>query len=154
MAYGRGNWNGNSRGGNRFSGGNGRFGGGNRGGRGRGNRASTAARITGLFKTQKQGLYVGGADGEQLEALIEKIKAAKAKGRGITFFMWRSDFEEGPPYSLTVDVAQEDSRGGGGGSRGRRRPSDDEDEIEEQEEDVETIEDGDDNDDLFGKKSK
>jgi len=68
---------------------------------------NTAVRLTGLFKSRtRQGLAVGTIDGENLDNLITKIKAAKAVGRGVTVFLW-SNPGKNPPFSVSADVAQE-----------------------------------------------
>lgn len=66
----------------------------------------TSSRLTGLFKSKKQGLWVGTARPEDIEGLITKIKEAKKAGRGLTFFLWKNE-GEGPVFSLNCDVAQE-----------------------------------------------
>ena len=77
----------------------------------RGGKKFTSAKLTGLFKTKTRGLAVGGVEGEYLDALIEKIKDAKKKDRGLTFFLWRNEPDEDKPkqapFSLSVDVALE-----------------------------------------------
>lgn len=81
-------------------------------------------KITGLFRSKnKRGLFVGTADEKYLGNLIRIIKEAKADGKGVTFFLWKSDYEDGPAYNLTADVAQDRPKGSGG----RRRSSEDED---------------------------
>lgn len=72
--------------------------------------AKSNTRITGLFRTKRKGLYIGGAKDEQLKILIEKIKAAKEEGKGLTFFLWKNADEDGPPFTLNVDVDNSDSR--------------------------------------------
>lgn len=47
----------------------------------------TSVRLTGLFATKKPGLLVGTIEGEALDGLIEKIKDAVAKGKGIALFV-------------------------------------------------------------------
>ena len=65
-------------------------------------------RLTGLFKSKKQGLWVGTARPEDVERLISKIKEAVKAKRGLTFFLWKNDSEGGGPvFSLNCDVAQE-----------------------------------------------
>lgn len=66
----------------------------------------TSVRLTGLFKTKKPGLYVGSTRAEDLSALIEKIKEAKSKGVGLTFFLWKNEPGKGPLYSLNTDLEQ------------------------------------------------
>lgn len=147
MAYGRNNW----------SGGGGGYRGGSRGGRaGKGKSNVTSTRITGLFKSAKPGLYIGGAEGEHLDALIAKIKEAKSAGKGITFFLWKTTFDEGPPFSLNVDVAMEKSGGNRSGASGRRRSrivDEDEEEDDHEFADEAGTEEVDE-DDLFGKPQK
>jgi hypothetical protein len=63
-----------------------------------------------MFRSKRKGLYIGGAKEEQLQLLIDKIKAAKADGRGLTFFLWKNEDEQGPPFSLNVDVDNSDER--------------------------------------------
>lgn len=103
----------------------------------RGGRKENPNKITGLFQSRnKRGLFVGTADEKYLGNLIRIIKDAKADRKGVTFFLWKSDFEDGPAYNLTADVAQDRPRGGGRGrsrededdARPRRRPIEADDE--------------------------
>lgn len=84
-------------------------GGGNRGGK----KQNSGVRLTGLFATKRRGLYTGSvaAKSEQLDDLIAKIKEAKAAGKGLSFFLWKSKFEDGPPYSINVDIQQDAPQG-------------------------------------------
>ena len=107
---------------------------GNYRGKGGGKSDRSDSRLTGLFKTKRRGLYVGGTNDETLDALVKKIKAAKAEGKQLTFFLWKSKFDEGPVFSLNVDVEQDRQ------ARSSRKPIEpDDDEFEESE-----------SDDLFG----
>lgn len=76
---------------------------------------NTSVRLTGLFRSKRPGLFVGGARDQAFADLIAKVKEAKAAGRGITFFLWRNDPTKsknpnGPPFSLSVDVEMERSK--------------------------------------------
>ena len=114
----------------------GRGGYGNKGG----NKKGKGVRVTGLFKTKRQGLYVGGINDEKLAELIALIKQAKAADKEITVFMWKSKFSDGPLFSLTMDLAQDKNERG---SRPKRRPIEDDDDDNDQDE-AEPAEDGDD----------
>ena len=75
-----------------------------------GKKKFTSVRLTGLFKTKKPGLFVGSVALKDLGDLIAKIKEAREKELGLTFFAWKNDPErykgEGTPpaLNLTVDV--------------------------------------------------
>lgn len=101
----------------------------------RGKKKGTSLRLTGLFKTKKRGLFVGSvdADSDQMSGLIDKIKAAKADEKGLVCFLWRNDpDEEGPAYTLSMDVSQDDYEGR---PKKKRKPvEDDDDESDEDEE--------------------
>ncbi len=103
MAYG--SYRGGGGGGYRSGGGGG---GGYRGGA-RSGGAGSAARLTGLFATRKPGLLTGTIDGDQLDGLIDKIKAAKTAGQGIVIFCWENDRARGnnaPVFNLSADVSK------------------------------------------------
>lgn len=100
---------------------------GNKGGKKQG----TGLRLTGFFKTKRPGLFVGSISNKDLAPLIDKIKSAKGKELGLTFFLWKNDKQGGPLMSLNVDLERPQSE------RPKRRP------IEEDDEDTGTI----DNDD-------
>jgi len=104
-----------------------------------GKRDRSDSRITGLFKTKRRGLYVGGTNAETFQSLVDKIKAAKSEGKQLTFFLWKSKFEDGPVFSLNVDLEQDRNE------RPKRKPieDDDDDDFEEEDEDKD--------DELFGK---
>src|SRR5688572_14487388 len=93
----------------------------------RGNSKNKSARITGLFRSKRKGLYVGTARPEDIEKLVEKIKAAMRAKKGLTLFLWKNDDADGPAFSLSADVAQ-DFPGGK-----KRRPIDEDDEDDERE---------------------
>lgn len=96
--------------GNRFGGGGYRGGGGGGFRRSGGRSAGTSVRLTGLFPTRKPGLLTGTIDGEQLDGLIAKIKAAKAAGQGIVVFCWENDRPQqgrnAPAFNLSADVSK------------------------------------------------
>ena len=93
--------------------------------------SSEFTKVTGLFRSKKKkGLYLGSTDAERLDGLIEKIKEARKAKKQLTFFVWKSKYEDGPVFNLTVDVAQEQT----GKSRSRPIVNDDADEVEETEE--------------------
>lgn len=86
-----------------------------------------SVRLTGLFKAKRPGLLVGSMKPEDMPKLIEKIKAAMAEKKGLTFFLW-SNQGPGPAASLSVDVAQDrpqQGRGGYGQKRDSRPIADD-----------------------------
>lgn len=121
---------------------------GGRSGQQRGGKAkNSGVRLTGLFATKRRGLYTGSiaAKSEQLDGLIAKIKEAKAAGKGLSFFLWKSKFEDGPPFSVNVDIQQDAPKG----DRPKRR-FDPIEEDEGQDEDGNEPE-ADEEDDLFGK---
>lgn len=71
----------------------------------KGKSKATSLRLTGLFKTKRQGLLVGSVRDDVFDALIEKVREAKKAGRGLSFFVWKNDpNREGPSFSLTCDV--------------------------------------------------
>ena len=73
----------------------------------RGKSKGSSTRLTGLFATKRKGLFVGTARPEDIANLIEKIKEAKAAGKGLTFFVWKNDPGRGPALSLSADVARD-----------------------------------------------
>ncbi len=93
-------------------------------GSGSGNREGKSVRLTGLFRAKRPGLLVGSLKPEDMNKLIDKIKAAMAEKKGLTFFLWSNNDRNGPPASLSVDVAQDRPQGGarqgGYGSRPQR----------------------------------
>lgn len=86
-----------------------------------GNSNAKSVRLTGLFKAKRPGLLVGSCKPEDMPKLIEKIKAAMAAKKGLTFFVW-SNQGPGPAASLSVDVAQDAPQrsASGGGVYGNR----------------------------------
>ena len=73
---------------------------------------SNFTKVTGLFRSKKKkGLYLGSTDEERLGALIDKIKEAKKVGKQVTFFLWKSTYDDGPVFNLTVDLAQDRKEG-------------------------------------------
>jgi len=70
---------------------------------------TNSVRITGLFASRnKRGLYVGTARPEDLKALGAKMKEALAEGKGMAFFLWKNEAEEGKPlFNLTAAVAMD-----------------------------------------------
>ncbi len=93
-----------------------------------GNSKNKSARITGLFRSKRKGLYVGTARPEDIEKLVEKIKAAMKAKKGLTLFLWKNDDADGPAFSLSADVAQDFP-----GKGGKRRPIDEDDEDDDRE---------------------
>lgn len=75
-----------------------------------GKKKFTSIRLTGLFKTKKPGLFVGSVALKDLDGLIGKIKEAREKKLGLTFFAWKNDPTQytgdgnPPALNLTVDV--------------------------------------------------
>jgi hypothetical protein len=95
--------------------------------RGKGKKKGTSLRLTGMFKSKRRGLAVGSVDAgsDQMAGLIDKIKAAKADDKGLVWFLWRNEEEEGPAFTLSVDVSQDEDR-----PKKKRRPEPDEDDDE------------------------
>jgi len=96
----------------------------------------TSVRLTGLFKTKRRGLFVGSVT--ELDDMKSKIKQAIADEKGLVFFLWRNDpEEEGPAYTLSMDVSQDEDR-----PKKKQRPEpededeDDDDDEEKDEDDV------------------
>lgn len=91
---------------------------------------NSGVRLTGLFATKRRGLYTGSvaAGSEQLDGLIAKIKEAKASNKGLSFFLWKSTFEEGPPFSINVDIQQDKPQGN---KKFNRKPIEDDDDQDE-----------------------
>jgi hypothetical protein len=75
----------------------------------------TSVRLTGLFKTQKRGLFVGSVD--EKDEMTNVLKAAIKQEKGVVFFLWKNnEAEEGAPlYTLYMDVSQD------AGSKPKRR---------------------------------
>ena len=67
----------------------------------------TSVRVTGLFGTKRKGLFVGSLNDEKIQELVKLIKKAISSEKEITVFLWKSKFEEGPRYSLNMDLAQD-----------------------------------------------
>lgn len=93
----------------------------------------TGVRLTGLFKTKKQGLLTGKLREEEVKGLAKIVKRALVEEKEIVFFAYKND--EGPAiYSIIADV-QEDSFGskGGGGKKsfGGGKSRRDEEEVED-----------------------
>lgn len=83
----------------------------------------SSVRLTGLFKTKRNGLYVGSINGEKIEELVALIKKALKQEKDITLFLWKSKYDDGPRFSVNMDLAQDRPQGGK-----RRRPIQDDDE--------------------------
>jgi hypothetical protein len=68
----------------------------------------SSVRLTGMFRAKnKKDLCTGRVDGAVLSELIECIKRAKQeKDPSLVFFLWRNRNEEGPAFSLSVDVSK------------------------------------------------
>jgi len=113
--------------------------------KGKGRSNSTMFRLTGLFKASKPGMYVGSMRATDLGGLVEKVKSAKAKERGLTFFIFRNDPDrKGPALSLLVDVERDRDE-----ARPRRKPIQ-EDPFEDEQEEIEDEETEDEQKDPFG----
>lgn len=69
-------------------------------------------RIASFFKTKRANLLVGSSNGEQLDLLINTIKAAKVDGKGITFFFWLNEPGSSKVVAgLTVAVERDREQG-------------------------------------------
>ncbi len=107
----------------------------------------TSVRLTGMFKTKKPGMYVGNLRKEDLEALIGKIKEAKADGKSLVFFLFRNqDKEADIAFSLLADSKDED-RNARKSKKSNRIEEDDDAEVEEESEDEEGGEDAEESED-------
>lgn len=106
-------------------------------------KSATSVRLTGLFKTKKKGLLVGKLREEDVRGLAKLVKKALTDEKEIVIFAYREE-DDKRLYSLSADIAQEQSSGGRknyGGSKSKSRIEDDEDAPEGDEDDNE----GDDN---------
>lgn len=65
-------------------------------------------KITGLWKTKRDGLFVGTVN--DLEFIIALVKKARAAGKGITFFLWQNDQDDFAAYNLVANVAQDNPK--------------------------------------------
>jgi len=104
----------------------------------------SSVRLTGLFKTKRNGLYVGSLNAEKIEELVVLIKKALKTEKDLTVFLWKSKYDDGPKFSVNMDLAQDRPQGGK-----RRRPiqeDDDTDADNEEEDDEEAAEKLKDND--------
>ena len=94
-------------------------------------REQTSVKVTGLFKSKKQGLYVGSikADDEygQLDGLVAKIKEARSEKAGLVFFLWKNTYEDGPYFNLFADVSREEDKPRRGSKAPRRKIEEDDD---------------------------
>jgi hypothetical protein len=88
----------------------------------------SGVKATGLFATKRKGLYVGTISPEKVEEVVALIKKALKQERGITAFLWKSKYEDGPKFSLSLDVAQERNDRG---AKPKRKPIEDDDEEED-----------------------
>lgn len=62
-------------------------------------------RIVSFFKTKNPDLLVGSVRGDDLTTLIEHIKSAKAQGKGVTFFLWKSrPRDDGQPQRILASI--------------------------------------------------
>lgn len=62
-------------------------------------------RVTGLFKTKRQGLYVGKMRAEEIKGLRVLLKKAADESKEIAVFMYKNDAEDGKPlFSLKADI--------------------------------------------------
>jgi len=94
--------------------------------RGKSKKKGTSLRLTGLFKTKRRGLWVGSVT--ELDEMKAKFKAALAEDKGLVFFLWKNEDEDGPAYTISMDVQQDDDR-----PRGKKRrpePEDDDSDSE------------------------
>lgn len=88
-----------------------------------------SVRLTGLFKTKRRGLWVGSVT--ELDAMKSKIKTAIAEDKGLVFFLWKNDDEDGPAYTISMDVSQDEDRPKGKSyGRPKRKPVEDDDDSD------------------------
>ena len=100
----------------------------------------TSVRLTGLFKTKRRGLFVGSVT--ELDPMKDKIRKAIAEDKGLVFFLWRNEDEEGPAYTISMDVSSDEDRPKGKSyGKPKRKPvedaEDEDDEAEEKDDDEE-----------------
>ena len=107
--------------------------------------AGKGVRLTGLFKTKRNGLYVGSVNEEKIAELVQLIKKATKEEKEIVLFLWKSKYDDGPKFTLQADL-QNDYKPKGGARRGRPIEDDDDDDAEDEPEDKAP----DDKDDPFG----
>lgn len=98
-----------------------------------GKKKGTSVRLTGMFKTKRRGLYVGSVT--EIDEMKSRIKTAIAEDKGLVFFLWKNDDEDGPAYTLSMDVSQDEDGYKKKSGKPKRKPvEDDEDESAETEE--------------------
>src|SRR5258705_4228101 len=90
----------------------------------------TSVRLTGMFKTKRRGLWVGSVT--ELEEMKGKIGTAIAEDKGLVFFLWKNEDEDGPAYTLSMDVSQDEDRPKGKPFK-KRKPAEDEDDEQDEE---------------------
>ena len=92
----------------------------------------TSVRLTGLFKTKRRGLWVGSVT--ELDPMKDKIRKAIADEKGLVFFLWKNEDEDGPAYTLSMDVSSDEDRPKGKPyGKPKRKPVEDDDEDEDDE---------------------
>jgi len=80
--------------------------------KGKGKKEYTSVQLTGLFKTQKKGLYVGSSTGEYFDKAVAKIKEAIKAKKGVTFFLWRNDPDKSEAaFTLYMDLDNMQKKG-------------------------------------------
>lgn len=90
----------------------------------------TSVRLTGMFKTKRRGLWVGSVT--EIDEMKSKIKTAIAEDKGLVFFLWKNEDEDGPAYTLSMDVSQDEDRPKGKPFK-KRKPVEDDDEDQDEE---------------------
>lgn len=92
----------------------------------------TSVRLTGMFKTKRRGLWVGSVT--EIDEMKSKIKTAIAEDKGLVFFLWKNEDEDGPAYTLSMDVSQDEDRPKGKTyGKPKRKPVEDDDEDQDEE---------------------
>jgi hypothetical protein len=68
----------------------------------------TSIKLTGLFKTKRQGMYVGSVSVEVMEELLAMMNTSKAQKNGLVLFAFKNDKggDRGPVLNLLIDVSK------------------------------------------------
>lgn len=63
-------------------------------------------KLGGLFRTKRQGMYVGNIKPDTLEELQALMNSKKAQRNGVVLFMFKNDRDNGPVFNLLADAAK------------------------------------------------
>lgn len=100
-------------------------------------------KVSGLFRTKRQGMYVGNISPDVMEELQALMNTGKAQKNGVVLFMFKNQREGGPLFNLLADAAKPRNDG----KKKYRKPIDEDDDAGEDAEPGR--EDDDDNPDDF-----